>query len=302
MARGFDIYSNPLLTDSSLATTFVLKLRDANIQQMDKLIEGECNQYKGYVHLSIQNWDLARYKGKSLDEAEEYSRQLTMQIPYQQAQQYTFPFGVRTYIESEEILKKAVLNRTEPLKEKELVDDMYYTCIQMNNQKYFIVLSSNRYNTNNQSAFISESELLQSASGKSLLKLDHVPSEQDKLTPPNMGKKLGFTEKDFLVANSLIDDDVKTNFSESSVHWIDYKKASRDMQSSFNKFMKDGGRNKQFAVLASAVKYYSLKTDNFKNVEIRNEQTLRGLSKIDSTDTSKEQLKNLMKQFNYQSF
>lgn len=297
MARGFDIYSNPLLTDSSLATTFVLKLRDTNINQMEKLIQGECNQYKGYVRLSIQNWELARYKGKSLDEAEEYSRQLTIQIPYQQAQQYTFPFGVRTYIENEEILKKAVFNRTEPLKEKELVDDMYYTCIQMNNQKYFIVLSSNRYDTNNKSAFMSASELSHSVSGKSLLKLNHVPSEQDKVTPPNMAKKLGFTEKDFLVANSLIDDDVKTNFSGSSVHWIDYKKASRDIQSNFEKFMKEGGRNKEFAMIASVVKNYSLKTDHFKNLEVRDPQVLESIFK----DLPEERLKEIMKQFNYQS-
>lgn len=299
-SRVIDIYPNPHLTDASLETTFVSKLRNTSIEDMDKLIEGECRQYKDYVHLSIQNWDLAKFKHKSLDEAERYSNQLIRQIPYQQSQQYTFPLGIRTYAESEQILKNAVLHRTEPLKEQQLVDDMYYTCIQMNNQKYFILLTSDRYITKNQNIFQPKDELLKKFnSSKSLLKLEHIPSEKDKLTPPNVSKKINFSEKDLLVANSLIDDDIKNSFSTDTVRWIDYKKASRDIQSSFEKFMKDGGRNKNFALIASVVKYYSLQTNNFQNIEVRNKNTFRNIFKDNSTEFKEEKLKTVLKNFNY---
>lgn len=299
MARSFDIYENPFLTDPSLATTFVYQLRNKKIEEMDKLIEGECSQYKNYVHLSIQNWDLAKFKYKSLDEAERYSQQLTREIPYQQARIYTFPFGIGTYIENEKILKDAVFNRTEPLKQKELIDDMYYTCIQMNTQKYFIILTSNAYIKNNQSIFLSESELLNKFDSKnSLLSLKHTPSEKDKLTPLNVGKKINFTEKDLQVANYLIDNDIKNSFSQNEVRWIDYKKASRDMQSNFEKFMKEGGKNINFALIASLVKYQSLTTENFKNLEIRDSKILKDMFN-NQQEVSEEKLKSIIKNFNY---
>jgi|GEM_PF-1669169 len=299
-SRIFDIYPNPYLTDASLETTFVSKLRNTSIKDMDKLIEGECRQYKDYVHLSIQNWDLAKFKHKSLDEAENYSNQLIRQIPYQQSQQYTFPLGTRTYAESEQIIKNVVLHRTEPLKQQELIDDMYYTCIQMNNQKYFALLTSDRYIVKNQKIFLTKDELLKNFnSSKSLLKLEHIPSDKDKLTPPNVGKKINFSEKDLLVANSLIDDDIKTNFAIDKVRWIDYKKASRDTQSSFEKFMKEGGKNKNFVLIASLVKYHSLETDNFKNIEVRNESTIKNIFEDNSKEFYEEKLKTMLKNFNY---
>ncbi|NNG82929.1 hypothetical protein [Acinetobacter sp. ANC 5378] len=299
-SRIFDIYPNPHLTDPSLETTFVSKLRNTSIEDMDKLIEGECRQYRDYVYLSIQNWDLAKFKHKSLDEAENYSQRLTVQIPYQQSNQYTFPFGIRTYIESEKILKNSVLNRTEPLKQKELIDDMYYTCIQMNNQKYFILLTSDRYIVNNQKIFLTENELSQKlSSNKSFLELKHTPSEKDKITPSNIGKKINFSEKDLLAATTLINDDIKNHFTLSTTRWIDYKKASIDMQLSFDKFMKEGGRNKNFAVIASSVKYQSLQTENFKNIEVRNVQTLEKLFENTSKDTLEEKFKGILKSFNY---
>lgn len=299
-SRVYDIYPNPHLTDASLETTFVSKLRNTSIKDMDRMIEGECRQYKNYVHLSIRNWDLAKFKHKSLDEAETYSNQLIRQIPYQQSQQYTFPLGIRTYAESEQIIKNAVLYQTEPLKEQQLVDDMYYTCIQMNDQKYFMLLTSDRYTTRNQSIFLPKNELLKKFnSSKSLLKLDYVPSEMDKLTPANVGKKINFSEKDLLVANALINDDIKTNFSNSDVRWIDYKKASRDMQNAFEKFMKEGGRNKNFALIASLVKYHSLETENFKNMEVRNKQTFNSIFDDNSKEFYEDKLKALLKNFNY---
>lgn len=298
-SRGFDIYPNPYFTDASLETTFVNKLRNTSIKDMNKMIKGECRQYRDYVNLSIQNWDLAKFKHKSLNEAESYSNQLISQIPYQQSQQYTFPFGIRTYAESEQILKNAVLHRTEPLKKQQLVDDMYYTCIQMNSQKYFIILTSDRYLTKDQSIFLPKNELLKNFdSSNSILRLDYVPSDKDKLTPPNVGKKINFSEKDLLVANSLIDNDIEVNFSIDKVRWIDYKKASRDMQSSFEKFMKEGGRNKNFALIASLVKYKSLETNNFRDIEVRDQNAFRNIFNNDKSKQD-EKFKNLLKNFNY---
>ena len=297
---GFDIYANPQLIEPSLATTFVNRLRNTSIDEMDKLIEGECRQYQNYVYLSIENWDLAKFKHKSFDEAQKYSRQLITQIPYQQSNQYTFPFGIRTYIQSEEILKKAVFERTEPLKQNELVDDMYLKCVQMNNQKYFIILSSDKYVRKDQSIFLSDSELSREFdSSKSFLKLNIIPNESDKITAPNVAQKIKFTEKDFLVANSLINNDIKNSFSSNTIKWIDYRKVSYDMQDSFENFMKNGGRNKNFAQIASIVKYQSLKTDNFKNVEVRNESVLINLFNNNSENLSVEKIKEIMSNFNY---
>lgn len=303
-ARGFDIYQNPYLTEPSLASTFVSQLRSKKIEEMEKLIMGECYQYKNYVNLSIQNWDLAKFKYKSLDEAEKYSQQLTIQIPYQQSSQYTFPFGVGTYIENEKILKDAVLNRTQPLKQRELVDDMYYTCIQMNTQKYFILLNTDTYLKNNNLTYLSASELSkisESSNNKSLLKLNYVPSEKDKLTPKGIGKKINFTEKELGAANALIDEDIKISLSQSDVTWANYKKASRDMQSDFAKFMENGGRNKPFVMIAAFVKTLSESSDNFKGIEIREPKNLS--KQFDGLQTKADFEKNIkiiLIKFNYQ--
>lgn len=293
---GFDIYNNPGLTSPMLATTFVSKLRNTNMNDMEKLIVGECRQFNDYVALSIRNWDLAKFKHKSLDEAEHYSQQLTVQIPYNQSNLYTFPFGVRTYIEIEKVLKEAVYNRTIPLEQRKLMDDMYQTCIQMNNYKYFMVLSSDRYSAKGTSVFLPKNELIKKkSSNETVFDLSNTVSEKDKVTSINMEKKINFTERDYLVANALIRNDLSAYFDSEMVNWIDYRKAVNDVQEDFANFMKKGGRNMNFALLASLVKAMSIKTEGFKGLEVRDDSMLTSID----FQKNDEMLKEIMKKFNY---
>lgn len=44
------------------------------------LVKGECNQFKEYAYLSIQNWKSFKNQTKSADEAQQYSQQLVREI------------------------------------------------------------------------------------------------------------------------------------------------------------------------------------------------------------------------------
>ena len=71
------------------------------------------------------------------------------------------------------------------------------------------------------------------------------------------------------------------------------------MQSNFEKFLKEGGKNINFTLIASVVKYRSLETENFKNLEIRNAKTFKSLFDKNSKEVSEEKLKSILKNFNY---
>ena len=295
-ARGFDIYENPLLNDPTLATTFVNQLRNKTIKDMDKIIEGECYQLKNYVYLSIDNWTQAKKNFKSMDEAESYSQQLTREIPFQQANQYTFPFGIRTYIENEKILKDRVLNSSIIVNKTEIIDDEYKTCIKMNSQKYFIILSSNQYTRNNKPIFLTDNEVSKKFdSSQSFLKLSNAPTDSDRITPKDVGKKINFTEEDLGVANALINEDIKNSFEQSDISWLDYKKISYQKQNDFEGFMKNGGRNKPFAQVASIVKIISLERQGFKNIKNKDINIIN-FKDIPNYD---QKLKLMLKNFNY---
>ncbi|EKF45679.1 hypothetical protein W9I_03851, partial [Acinetobacter nosocomialis Ab22222] len=129
-----------------------------------------------------------------------------------------------------------------------------------------------------------------------------IPSKEDKLTPPNMTKSINFTPTEFGIAYTLIDQDIKNSFIQSDIRWIDYKKVSRDMQDNFTKFMKDGGRNKNFAQIASLIKTVSPKITN------NNEKYITTQTEIDSFFNSlnldddpvlTKKLKDNLKKFNY---
>ena len=94
---AIDIYPNPNLTDPSLATTFASQLRNMKIKEMEEVIKGECNQFKEYTYLSMQNWKSLKNQTKSADEAQRYSQQLVQEMPYRLSFQYTFPLGISAY-------------------------------------------------------------------------------------------------------------------------------------------------------------------------------------------------------------
>ncbi|ATU46286.1 hypothetical protein CS557_12660 [Acinetobacter junii] len=266
-AEGVDIYPNPNLTDPSLATTFVSKLRAMNVTQMESLIKGECNQFSGYVSLSIQNWNEARKGIKSLNEANDYSQRLITEIPYRQSMLYTFPMGLRIYNNSELYIKTQLENGKN---ESNLIDEMHDFCLRLNNTKYLNLLSSKEYLVGNQSIFVSQEQLLKKFNPeKSMFKnLKHVTTNEDKLSPKHIEKKVNFTYMDYKIAYSLIDDDIKNSFINSDVRWIDYKFASRNMQKDFATFMKDGGRNKDFAKIVFGVKAISQGIPNYENLDL----------------------------------
>ncbi|WP_180000627.1 hypothetical protein [Acinetobacter sp. YH12239] len=252
-----DPYPNPHLTDSTLATTFASKLRNEKIIPMEKLIRGECNQFKEYTYLSIQNWREFNNQNKSYDEASTYSHQLVSQFPYQQSIQYTFPLGREAYAAIENHIKIAMSqkrNQFELLKE---IDDF---CLRVNNTKYYNILSSPKYLLGNKSPFASKEKVVNYFNPeKSMIKsLENTVSKEDKITPKNIGNSINFTKKDLDIACSLIDDDIRRSFITSDITWIDYKNESRKIQNDFIGFMSNGGRNKNFAQIAIAVKKLSM--------------------------------------------
>lgn len=267
IAQTIDIYPNPNLTEPSLATTFASQLRSKKIKEMESLIAGECNQYKQYVSLSYQNWNSLHKSYKSIDEANRYSQQLISEFPYRQSFQYTFPLGIQVYMLSENSIKEFI---NANVSEQNVLNIMNNNCLSINNTKYYEILTSSKYLNGTQSAFIEE-DLLNSKfnSKESVFKSPkYTESKVDKVTPPNIEKKLNFTLKDVQIANFLIDDDIKKSFlnSNTDVRWIDYKKTSREMQQSFMKFLKDGGRNKNFAEIIAHVVLMRDVVPNYQNL------------------------------------
>lgn len=297
IADVIDVYPNPHLTDPSLATTFASKLRNENLVEIDKLIKGECNQFKQYAYLSIKNWSDLNHQIKSLDEANTYSYQLTSQFPYQQSFQYTFPLGIEAYSTIENHIKISIKEKKNRSKLLNEIDDF---CLRVNNSKYYSILSSPKYLVGSRSPFISQNELLSKFNPeKSIFKtLNFVPSQTDKLTSPNMNKTIKFTKKDLDIACLLIDNDIKNSFINSDVKWIDYKNSSRMIQNQFIEFMHKGGKNKQFSQLAVLVKTMSLIIPDYNNIYQENLSNSMNNINLNQLTTDKE-FKILMAKFGY---
>jgi len=186
-----------------------------------------------------------------------------------------------------------------------MLDKMYSGCLSMNDVKYFDLLSSEKYLTGSRTPFISESDVLKMFDPtNSLFRSIHpVPSKEDKLTPPNMAKTINFKPIEFIIARILIDQDIRNSFITSNIRWIDYKKASFTMQKRFSKFMEEGGRNKDFATIASLVKTLSPKiTNNDENYLMPTEaeilNVMNNSSLFDDPVFSKN-FKDTLKKFNY---
>lgn len=300
---AIDIYPNPNLTDPSLATTFASQLRDMKIKEMEQVIKGECNQFKEYAYMSIQNWESLKNQTKSTDEAQQYSRQLLREIPYKLSFQYTFPLGIGIYSITEEHIRLTTLN-TKKFNKYKFIDGIYDACITMNNTKYFELLTNTKYLIGNQKPFISESEILQKFEpSHSLLKSIYpVFSEKDKLTPPHMVKSINFTDIEFSIAYVLIDEDIRNSFLESDIRWIDYKKVSREMQGNFVKFMNNGGRNKEFSQIATIVKIISPQITT-ENTFPSRDDIMSSFNKMKLKDNPilKKKADDVLKKFNYQN-
>lgn len=300
---AIDIYPNPNLTDSSLATTFASQLRNMKITEIEQVIKGECNQFKEYTYLSIQNWKSLKNQTKSSDEAQRYSQQLVREIPYKLSFQYTFPLGIEVYLVIENYIKETTLN-SKSFNEFDFIDSIYNGCISINNTKYFELLTDKKYLTGNQNTFISDSELLKKFDPSHSLfgSIPFKPSEKDRLTPPNMNKSINFTATELKIANILIDDDIRNSFIQSDIRWIDYKKASREMQGSFIKFMNDGGKNSSFAQIATLTKAISPQITNNDEKYIPSRTSINSkLDKLMSTNdpTMKKKFEDILKKFNY---
>ncbi|MDC5163307.1 hypothetical protein OHW51_18235 [Acinetobacter baumannii] len=300
---AIDIYPNPNLTDPSLATIFSSQLRKMKIKEMEEVIKGECNQFKEYAYLSTQNWEDLKKKRKSIDEAEQYSQQLVREMPYKLSFQYTFPLGIRMYSIAEEHIKLTTLN-SDNFDKYKLIDSSYDVCISMNNIKYFELLTNQKYLTGNESPFASDSQILQKfdPSNSFFKSISPVPSETDKLTPPNMTQSINFTDIEFGIAYVLINEDIRNSFLQSDIRWIDYKKSSREMQENFNKFMSKGGRNKKFAQIATVVKVISPQII-VDNIPPNNDVIMSTLKKIELKNDPivKKKMEDLLKMFNYQN-
>lgn len=300
---AIDIYPNQNLTDPSLATTFASQLRNMKIKEMEQVIKGECNQFKEYAYLSIQNWESLKNQTKSTDEAQQYSRQLLREIPYKLSFQYTFPLGIGVYSITEEHIRLTTLN-TENFNKYNFIDGIYDACITMNNTKYFELLTNTKYLIGKQKPFVPENEILQKFDpSNSLIKSIYpVSSEKDKLTPAHMVKSINFTDIEFSIAYFLIDEDIRNSFLEGDIRWIDYKKVSREVQGNFNKFMNKGGRNKEFSQIATIVKIISPQITTENNFPSR-DVIMSSFNKIKLKDNPilKKKTDDILKKFNYQN-
>ena len=267
----WDIYPNPHLSEPSLTANFVSQLRNKNISSMESMIQGECNQYNEYLNLSIANWKSAKYK--SLTEVEQYSSQLITEYPYRQSQLLTFPFGIKTYLESEALIKANIYGNADPnFNVTKFRESMRGHCVYMATDKYIRILTSPKFASPDTILYAPIDETLKKYKG-TFFNQEDINSPIDDLTPPNLAKKLDFNISDMTFANILINNDIRVNLPRET-RWIDFKVASINTQSSFIDFMSQGGSNKKFASIGIVTKLLSLKTNHFENINLRNEQSV----------------------------
>ena len=101
--------------------------------------------------------------------------------------------------------------------------------------------------------------------------------EGSKLTPKDVGKKLGFSENDLNVSYMLMAEDIKITMKELNQPWYVYQYVLNKKYADYKYFLKNGGYNKQFATLAMITKLLKQKSNNFKNIYTLNFKEINSL-------------------------
>ena len=261
LAKSSDVVSNPDLNSLSAATNTFNQLRNLSIKDFEEKIIEECNHVSKFAQLSINNWSMVRNGKKSEDEAQKYSEILVKRTLGTRSKMYG-------YTELDSVIRKKYFT---PKMNQTLFIDLVknYCRNRLAPKKYFEILNDSR------SSIASEKNIdlneleekkIQRKIKSALINLNQSVPKGSKLTPKGIKKKLDFSKNDLNVSYMLMAEDIKNTMTKLNQPWYVYQYVLNKKYADYEVFLKNGGYNEQFAILALRTKILNQKSNNFKNI------------------------------------
>ena len=261
LAKSSDVVSNPDLNSLSAATNTFNQLRNLSIKDFEKKIIKECNHVSKFAQLSINNWSMVRNGKKSEDEAQKYSEILVKQTLGTQSKMYE-------YTELDSLIRKE--NFTAKMNQTLFIDLVKNYCRNLlAPKKYFEILNDSRSSIESEKNIDLnelEEKKIQRKIKSALINLNQSVPKRSKLTPKGIKKKLDFSENDLNVSYMLMAEDIKNTMTKLNQPWYVYQYVLNKKYADYEVFLKNGGYNEQFAILALRTKILNQKSNNFKKI------------------------------------
>ena len=271
-AKGLDVKPKPNLNSSSATTDRVNQLRKLSIKGFEEIINNECDQVPEFAKSSIKNWSETKTGKKSEDEAKKYSEKLVQQTLDAQPKSHPFHFSYSLYNLVDSAIQDIyfIQKKRSSLSQDDIINKIQIDCInKLAPQKYFEILNDSQYSRGikkNIDLNELEEKKIKSNFKKALISLNQSVPEGSKLTPKNIGTKLGFSEYDLNVSYMHMAEDIKITMKELNQPWYVYQYVLNKKYAEYKYFLKNGGYNWQFAALALRTKILKQKYHNIMNI------------------------------------
>ena len=261
LAKSSDVVPNPDLNSLSVATNTFNQLRNLSIKDFEEKISEECDHVSKFAELSFNNWSMVKNGIKSEDEAQKYSEILVKQTLGTQSKMYE-------YTELDSVIRK--VNFSAKMNQTLFIDLVKKYCRnRLAPKKYFEILNDSRSSIESEKNIDLnelEEKKIQRKIKSALINLNQSVPKGSKLTPKGIKKKLDFSEDDLNVSYMLMAEDIKNTMTKLHQPWYVYRYVLNKKYADYEVFLKNGGYNEQFAILALRTKILNQKSNNFKNI------------------------------------
>ena len=265
LAKSSDVVPNPDLNSLSVATNTFNQLRNLSIKDFEEKISEECDHVSKFAQLSFNNWSMVRNGIKSEDEAQKYSEILVKQTLGTQSKMYE-------YTELDSVIRSVIRkeNFSAKMNQTLFIDSVKKYCRnRLAPKKYFEILNDSRSSIESEKNIDLnelEEKKIQRKIKSALINLNQSVPKGSKLTPKGIKKKLDFSEDDLNVSYMLMAEDIKNTMTKLHQPWYVYRYVLNKKYADYEVFLKNGGYNEQFAILALRTKILNQKSNNFKNI------------------------------------
>ena len=265
LAKSSDVVPNPDLNSLSVATNTFNQLRNLSIKDFEEKISEECDHVSKFAELSFNNWSMVKNGIKSEDEAQKYSEILVKQTLGTQSKMYE-------YTELDSVIRSVIRkeNFSAKMNQTLFIDSVKKYCRnRLAPKKYFEILNDSRSSIESEKNIDLnelEEKKIQRKIKSALINLNQSVPKGSKLTPKGIKKKLDFSEDDLNVSYMLMAEDIKNTMTKLHQPWYVYQYVLNKKYADYEVFLKNGGYNEQFAILALRTKILNQKSNNFKNI------------------------------------
>ena len=265
LAKSSDVVPNPDLNSLSVATNTFNQLRNLSIKDFEEKISEECDHVSKFAELSFNNWSMVKNGIKSEDEAQKYSEILVKQTLGTQSKMYE-------YTELDSVIRSVIRkeNFNAKMNQTLFIDSVKKYCRnRLAPKKYFEILNDSRSSIESEKNIDLnelEEKKIQRKIKSALINLNQSVPKGSKLTPKGIKKKLDFSEDDLNVSYMLMAEDIKNTMTKLHQPWYVYRYVLNKKYADYEVFLKNGGYNEQFAILALRTKILNQKSNNFKNI------------------------------------